>query len=664
MTSKNVLWTPTPESIANSRCGRYLRWLDETGRASLTDYAGLWRWSVTDSTSFWRSVWDYFDVLADGGTELVLDGDAMPDITWFPKARINFAENALRGDDDDVVVIAVSQTRERVALRRAELRDLVARVAESMRAVGIGEGDRVAAYLPNIPETLIAMLATASIGAIWAVCAPEMGTQSVLDRLSQLEPKLLFTVDGYRYGAKDIVRSSEVQTLRAGLPSVKTVVHVPYLQTDREPEDCRTWADMVASHAEPAYTRVPFSTPLWVVFSSGTTGLPKAIVHSQGGITLEMTKSHALHLDLGPGDTFFTYASTSWVMWNIQVAALLVGAKIVLFDGDPASPGPDALWRLVVDEGVSVFGCGAAFISMFRKAGLRPRDEFDLSALRCIVSTGSPLTVDGFVWVYDAVSPNVLLQSSSGGTDVCTAFVGGTPLLPVHAGEIATPQLGVNARAFDESGERVVGQLGELVITTPMPSMPVGFWNDPGKERYRDTYFDKYPGVWRHGDWVEFNSRGGCVITGRSDGTLNRGGVRLGASEFYTALETIPEVMDSLIVHVDDATGGMGNLVLFVVTADGVDLDDDLRRRISAVLKNALSPRHLPDHVIQAPEVPYNLTGKKLEVPVKRLLSGERADQVISPGALRNPASINFYEQVATENFGSVAVALKGVTRE
>lgn len=662
--SEQTLWTPSPESIARSRCGGYMRWLDKEGRGSFTDYADLWQWSVTDPAAFWRSVWDHFDVVGEGSTDVVLDGDAMPDVTWFPNARINFAENALRGSDDDIVVIAVSQTRERVSLRRAELRDLVARAAAGLRSLGVGKGDRVVAYLPNIPETLVAMLATASIGAIWAVCAPEMGTQSVLDRLSQLEPKVLIAADGYRYGTKEIARTEEVQRLRSGLPTATALVHVPYLKADSELADSYTWADLVAKPADPAYTRVPFSTPLWVVFSSGTTGLPKAIVHSQGGITLEMTKTHGLHMDLDPGDTFFTFATTSWVMWNIQVAALLVGAKVVLFDGDPAYPGPDALWRLVEEEHVNVFGCGAAFISMFRKAGVRPRDQFDLSWLRGIISTGSPLPIDGFLWVYDAVSPDVLLQSSSGGTDVCTAFVGGTPLLPVHAGEITTPQLGVNAQAFDDSGENVVGQLGELVITTPMPSMPLGFWNDPDKERYRAAYFNKYPGVWRHGDWVKFNSRGGCIITGRSDGTLNRGGVRLGASEFYSALETLPVIADSLIVHLDDVEGGMGQLVLFVVTTDNAELDDDLRRRISAVLKSTLSPRHLPDHVIKAPEVPYNLTGKKLEVPVKRLLSGDSRERVISTGALRNPDSINFYEQVAAQFFRPVVGVTKGATHD
>lgn len=664
MMPEEALWTPTPESMAASRCGQYMRWLDETGRGSFTDYPGLWRWSVADPSGFWRSVWDHFEIVAEGNTELVLDGDEMPDITWFPEARINLAENALKGPDDEIVVVAESQTRAQVSLRRAELRALVARAAAGLRRLGVGEGDRVVAYLPNIPETLIAMLATASIGAIWAVCAPEMGTQSVLDRLSQLEPKVLIAADGYRYGTKDINRSSEVQTLRAGLPTVAAFVHVPYLMAESQPADCCTWAGLLAEPAEPAYVRVPFSTPLWVVFSSGTTGLPKAIVHSQGGVTLEMTKTHSLHMDLGPGDTFFAYATTSWVMWNIQVAALLVGAKIVLFDGDPASPGPDTLWRLVESESVSVFGCGAAFISMFRKAGLRPRDQFDLGALRGIVSTGSPLPVDGFLWVYEAVSSNVLLQSSSGGTDVCTAFVGGTPLLPVHAGEITTAQLGVSAQAFDEHGANVVGRLGELVITAPMPSMPVSFWNDPDKQRYRDTYFDKYPGVWRHGDWVEFNTRGGCVITGRSDGTLNRGGVRLGASEFYAALETISAVADSLIVHIDDAAGGAGHLLLFVVTADGVALDDGLRRRISSVLKTTLSPRHLPDQIISAPEVPYNLTGKKLEIPVKRLLKGEPRERVTSPGTLRNPDSLSFYEQVAAQLFDRVTVSTKGAVND
>lgn len=649
MNSGEVLWSPTPATIAKSRVGRYLRWLEDAGHGSFTDYPQLWRWSVTDLPSFWRSIWDHFAVVGEGDTGTVLIGDEMPDVAWFPDVRVNYAENILRGPDDQLVLVALSQTREQMTMTRGELRDAVARAAAGLRRVGVSPNDRVVGYLPNIPETLIAMLATVSLGATWAVCAPEMGTQSVLDRLRQLEPTVLIAVDGYRYGEKDVDRSSEVATLRDELRTATTAVHVPYLHSSPAPTGMTPWADLLSEPAEPRYTRVPFDHPLWVVFSSGTTGLPKAIMHSHGGITLEMNKALGLHSDLGPDDGYFVFTTTSWVMWNIQVSALLLGSAIVLFDGNPAHPSPDTLWRIVSQRGVTVFGSGAAFLTACSKAGMRPRDQFDLSLLRGMFATGSPLPAAGFAWVYDAVAPNIYLQSTSGGTDVCTAFVGGTPLLPVRAGEIAAPQLGVRAQAFDDAGWPVVGELGELVISEPMPSMPVGFWNDPGKQRYRDTYFDRFPGIWRHGDWVVFNSRAGCAITGRSDGTLNRGGVRLGTSEFYSALEKVPEIADSLVVHIEDPAGGMGVLALFVVTAQGADVDERLRQRISGVLCDRLSPRHVPDRIIAVPAVPYNLTGKKLEVPVKRLLNGEPRERVVSPGALRNPESISIYEQLARQ---------------
>jgi acetoacetyl-CoA synthetase len=647
VTTDEILWTPTPASIAKSRSGRYLDWLKATGRGTFPGYPELWRWSVMNLPDFWRSIWDHFEVIGDGDRDTALVGAEMPDMTWFPDARLNYAENMLRGPSDQPVLVALSQTREQITMTRGELRDAVARTASGLRKHGVSQNDRVVGYLPNIPETLIAMLATVSLGAIWAVCAPEMGTQSVLDRLQQLDPTVLLAADGYRYGDKDIDRTDEVATLRAELPTDTTVIHVPYLGGSPAPDGTIAWPDLLAEAAEPHYTRVPFDHPLWVVFSSGTTGLPKAILQSHGGITLEMNKSLGLHSDVGPEDRYFVFTTTSWVMWNIQVSALLLGSAIVLFDGNPAHPAPDRLWQVVAEHNVTVFGCGAAFLAAQRKAGVRPGAEFDLSVLRGMFVTGSPLPTEGFHWVYEAIGPDLFLQSASGGTDVCTCFVGGTPLLPVRAGEIAAPQLGVHACAFDDTGSPIVDQMGELVVTTPMPSMPVGFWNDPDKRRYRATYFDKYPGTWRHGDWVVFNSRGASVISGRSDGTLNRGGVRLGTSEFYSVLEDIPEISDSLIVHVEDTAGGMGDLVLFVVPTTGADVDDALRGRITGALRDRLSPRHVPDHVIAAPAIPYNLTNKKLEVPVKRILQGESVDRTVSPGALRNPESIGFYEQLA-----------------
>ncbi|MGE0218778.1 acetoacetate--CoA ligase [Mycolicibacterium sp.] len=647
MTAGEILWRPTSETIAQSQAGAYLRWLDDTGRGHFTGYPALWSWSVTAPGEFWRSIWDHFGIVGDGDTGTAFVGDTMPDIAWFPDTRLNYAENALRGPDDDLVVIGLSQTREPVTLTRAQLRDAVARAAHGLRELGVAQGDRVVAYLPNIAETLVAMLATASLGALWAVCAPEMGVRSVLDRLGPLEPTVLIAADGYRYGGKDIDRGTEVAEIRSGLPTLRASVWLPYLGDRPAPAGMSGWSDLVADAAEPAYLRVPFDHPLWVVFSSGTTGLPKAIMHSHGGVVLELAKTLALHVDLGPADRFFVYCTTSWVMWNIEVSALIVGAAVVLFDGNPEYPAADALWRIVADHAVTVFGCGAAFIAAFRRAGQRPGDAWDLSRLHGMVVTGSPLPADGFRWVYDAVKADLLLQSTSGGTDVCTSFVGGTPLLPVRAGEITAPGLGVHAQAFDDAGAPVVGVPGELVITAPMPSMPVGFWRDPGKKRYRATYFTPYPGVWRHGDWVVFDERGGCEIRGRSDGTLNRGGVRMGTSDFYAVLDELPAVADSLVVHVEDPGGGAGTLYLFVVPADGAVLDDALRAMIVATLRAQLSPRHVPDEIVAVPAVPYNLTGKKLEVPVKRLLQGEPRGHVVADGALRNPEALAAFEALA-----------------
>lgn len=633
---------------------QYTHWLAERYGHRFQDYEQLWQWSTSDLPEFWRSIWDYFNVLADGSPEVVLADDSMPGARWFPNARLNYAENMLRGEDDQTIVTALSQTRATVSLTRGELRDQVARAAAGLRGLGVCPGDRVVAYLPNIPEALVAMLAAASIGAIWAVCAPELGVRSVLDRLQQLEPKVLIAIDGYRYGNKTIDRGAELSAIRSGLPSLTETVVIPY--PNSRVEDVVPWGNLLAEPAAPHYERVPFDEPLWVLFSSGTTGLPKAIVHSHGGIVLELQKALGLHSDLRPDDTYFVYCTTTWVMWNIQVCALLLGSSIVMFDGDPGYPRGDELWRVVAEAGVTVFGAGAAFLMGCRKAGLRPGEAFDLAKLRGLGSTGSPLPAEGFRWIYDAVSPNVYLQSTSGGTDVCTAFVGGTPLLPVRAGEITAPALGVLAQALDNEGNAIVDQVGELVISAPMPSMPVCFWNDPEGSKYHAAYFERYPGQWRQGDWVTFNSHRACVISGRSDGTLNRGGIRLGTSEFYSALHDIGEVEDSLVVHLDDSSGGLGQLLLFVQLRTGEELHDRLRARIVTALRQTLSPRHIPDDIIVVPEIPYNLTGKKLEVPVKRMLLGAPRNAVVSDGAVRNPNALNAFEQLASRKLGEIRV--------
>jgi acetoacetyl-CoA synthetase len=633
-----ILWEPTAARIEPSRVADYLRWLHTSSDLYFDDYQGLWEWSTRDLDAFWRSVWDYFDVQADGDPAVVLADRSMPGATWFPNVALNYAEHMLAGAGDDVVVVAFSQARAHIDLTRDELRRQVAAAAAGLRALGVGEGDRVVGYLPNIPETLVAMLATVSIGAIWACCAPELGPRSVIERLAQLEPRVLIAVDGYQYGTKSIDRAADLAEIEAGMPSLAHTVVVPYLHTSGG-----GWAELCADTGAPlSFARVAFDAPLWVLFSSGTTGLPKAITHSHGGIVLEQLKSSALQSDLGPGDRSFIFCTTSWVMWNILVSGLLVGAAVVLMDGDPQYPDPTELWRIVAESGATSFGCGASYLMACRRQGQRPGRTYDLSRLTGVLSTGSPLPADGFRWVYDEVSPTVYLNSGSGGTDVCTGFVGGSRLVAVRAGEIACPNLGVDVRALDAAGLSVVGVAGELVISSPMPSMPVYFWNDPGDVRYRAAYFEQYPGEWRHGDWVTFNSRGGCVITGRSDGTLNRGGVRLGSSEFYRVLDR--SVRDSLIVHLEDAGGGPGRLVLFVVMdVVGESALADVR----GLLRRELSPRHVPDEIFVVPEIPYNLTGKKLEVPVKKILLGAAASSVVSASSVRDPGVLEIFEEYA-----------------
>jgi len=642
-----VLLEPPQDVRMRTRIGRYLEWLEAEHGLTFEDYGELWRWSVDDLEMFWQSIWDHFEVIAHSQPSAVLSDRAMPGAAWFPGATLNYAEHALRGADDQVVVVARSQTRPDFELTRGELRDAVARVAASLRRLGVGPGDSVAAYMANTPETLIALLAAASVGATWACCAPEFGTKSVLDRLGQVDPKVLLAVDGYRYGEKDVDRRDEVETITNGLPTLEQVITVPYLfEADGSGMQ---WTDLLAKAAAPSYDPVPFGHPLWVLFSSGTTGLPKAIVHGHGGIVLETLKTTALQSDLGADDRYFFFCPTGWVVWNLLVSGLLAGASIVMMDGDPTYPDALTLWRTIEETETTSFGVGATFLMLSRAAGLSPREACDLTRLRAISSTGSPLPPEGFEWVYEHVSPTVFLQSTSGGTDICGAFVGGSPLLPVRAGKIAAACLGVDVTALDEQGQPVIGQLGELVVLQPMPSMPVSFWNDPDNRRYREAYFEKYPGRWCHGDWIRFDPDGACEVTGRSDATLNRGGVRLGTSEFYAALEALPEVEDSLVVHLEDASGGLGELVLFAQLTGGAELDDELRAVIARQLRTRLSPRHVPDRIYPVSGIPYNLTNKKLEIPVKRILQGIPRSKVLSDGAVRDPRLLDVYEAIAAD---------------
>jgi len=645
----DLLWQPPPDARDTTRIGAFLRDAEARTGRSFSDYADLWQWSVDDLDGFWRTVVDFFAVPYDGDVEEVLADRSMPGAQWFPGLRLNYAEAmlALPGRaDDDVVVVGASQSRPTTELTAAGLRDQVARARAGLVRLGVGPGDRVAAYLPNIPEAVVLLLATASLGAVFSSCAPEFGTRSVVDRWSQIDPVLLVAVDGYRYGDKAVDRGEQVAAIRAGLPSLRHVVRLAYLDADADADDGGgdlSWGQLLGEPAEPAYERLPFDHPLYVLYSSGTTGLPKAIVHGHGGITIEHLKALGLQMDLGPADRFFWFSTTGWMMWDYLVSGLGVGATVVLHDGDPAWPDLSALWRLAAEHSVTYFGTSAPFLLACRKAGLVPREVADLSAVRGVGSTGAPLPPEGFDWVYDAVGSDLLLSSFSGGTDVCTGFLGGSPLLPVHAGRIAGRCLGCAVEAYDPDGRPVVGEQGELVITAPMPSMPLGFWGDDDGTRYRSAYFDDFPGIWRHGDWITIAEDGSCVLSGRSDATLNRGGVRLGTAEFYSVVEAMPQVADSLVVHLEDAEGGAGELLLFLVLADGVALDDGLRTEVARELRTHLSPRHVPDAVHAVPALPRTLSGKKLEVPVKRILRGVAVDEAAARGALANPEALDAF---------------------
>ena len=642
-----MLWAPPTDVRARTRIGAYLGWLERERGLAFDDYAALQRWSTAELGTFWQTVWDHFGVTSSTEPGPALPEAAMPGARWFPSARLNWAEACLRLEgraDDDVVVIGRSQSRDRVALTAAELRDAVGRARAGLRRLGVGPGDRVAAYLPNVPEAAIGLLASASLGAIWSSCAPEFGTRSVVDRWSQIEPKVLLTIDGYRYGDRAIDRSPEVAAIRSALPSLEATVLLPYLDADARLRGSIAWEELAAEDEALAFEPLPFDHPLFVLYSSGTTGLPKPIVHGHGGILLEHLKIHALHHDLGPDDRFFWFSTTGWMMWNYLVSGLAVDATVVLYDGSPAHPDLGTLWRMAADEGVTYFGTSAPYLMACRKDGLRPAALGDLSRLRGVGSTGAPLPAEGFRYVSEAIGPSVHLQSVSGGSDVCTAFVGASPLVPVWEGEISCRHLGCAVEAFSPEGRPLVGEQGELVITAPMPSMPVGFWNDPDGSRYRAAYFEDFPGVWRHGDWVTFTERGSCVISGRSDATLNRGGVRLGTAELYAVVESRAEVSDSLVVHLDDAGD---RLVLFVKLSDGSDLTDELRTAIVREIRTALSPRHVPDEIVAVPAIPRTLSGKKLEVPVKRILTGTPPDVAAARGALADPASLDAFVAMA-----------------
>ncbi|WUH98335.1 acetoacetate--CoA ligase [Spirillospora sp. NBC_00431] len=657
------LYVPSERTRREARVNAYLAWLAEQRGLRFESWDDLWKWSVDDLEAFWRSIADYFAVRFHAPYDEILTGDRMPDHVWFPGARLNYAEHCLglQRDTDEITVVAYSQTRGPVELTFGELREQVARAQAGLRRLGVGRGDRVVAYLPNIPETLVAFLATAGLGAVWATCAPEFGAHSVIERFEQLKPKVLLAVAGYTYGTEPIDRRADVAQIRAALPTLEHVVHVPYgglglSQTTSQSgttsrSGTTSWNDLLrepGAAAEPlTFEPVPFDHPLYVLFSSGTTGKPKAIVHGHGGILLEHLKNHAFHWDLGPGDRLLWFTTTAWMMWNALVSGLLVGASVVMIDGNPRYPDLRNQWRLAERTGSTVMGASPGYLMACRKEGVRPTAEFDLTAIRQLGAAGSPLPPEGFRWAHEQFGDRVVLNVGSGGTDVCTGLVQGSPLQPVWAGDMSGPSLGVAAKAYDQDGRAVVGELGELVITSPMPSMPVGFWGDADGSRYRSAYFEQFPGVWCHGDWIRFSRQGTCLITGRSDATLNRGGVRLGTAEFYRVVEELDEVRDSLVVHLEDPAGGSGVLMLFVVTSAGVDFDESLRRKVETRIRRTLSPRHVPDLIQTVPALPYNRTGKKLEVPVKRILRGASLDEVATPGSVLEPESLNAFVDLA-----------------
>ncbi|OSY39220.1 acetoacetyl-CoA synthetase [Pseudonocardia autotrophica] len=635
---------------ADSALGGFVEHLRQAHDREFDDYADLHRWSVQDPDGFWGALAEHFGVRFGTPPQAVLGDAAMPGARWFPGATLNYAEHAVGisaagADADEVAVIGYSQTRDRTELTWGELREQVAAARAGLRRLGVRRGDRVAGYLPNIAETVVAFLATASLGAIWTSCAPEFGASSVLDRFGQVEPVVLLAVGGYGYAGKQVDRREQVAAIRAGLPGLRHVVDIGY--GPHPLPGAVTWGELLGEPGELAFDPVPFDHPLCVLFSSGTTGKPKAIVHGHGGILLEHLKNHALSWDLGPGDRILWFSTTAWMMWNALVSGLLRGASIVLVDGNPQYPDLSLQWRLAAETGATLVGASPGFLMACRAADLRPAREHDLSRIRQLGAAGSPLPPEGYRWVAEQFGAGVLLNVGSGGTDICSGILQGGPWQPVWAGEISGPCLGVDARAFDEHGTPVVDDLGELVITRPLPSMPVGFWGDDDGSRYRSTYFDRYPGVWRHGDWVRFTAAGSAVVAGRSDATLNRGGVRLGTAEFYRVVEELPGIDDSLVLHMEDRAGGNGELMLFVQLRPGAVLDDALRGRIVGALRTELTPRHVPDRIEEVPVVPRNRTGKKLEVPAKRILLGAAVEDVASRDVLADPVALDAFADLA-----------------
>jgi acetoacetyl-CoA synthetase len=632
---------------------RYMNWLGRERGLALGGYGQLWQWSVDHPNEFWASIWEFFDLPGRPPLQ-VLAERSMPGAQWFPGAHLNYAEQIFRqASSERPALLFQSERQPLTALSWAELAASVASVATALRAMGVGPGDRVVGYLPNMPQSVVALLACASLGAVWSSCSPDFGTSSAVNRFQQIEPSVLIAVDGYQYNGKPFNRLPVVAEIQAALPALQKTILVPYLNPSAgggNLADTVRWDDLLRTPGELQFQPVPFDHPLWVLYSSGTTGLPKAIVQGHGGIVLAHLSAAGLHSDVRPGDRFFWFTTTGWVMWNFLIGNLLLGATIVLYDGSPGYPDLEVLWKLAEAAGVTTFGTSPGFIASCGKGGIEPA-RHDLGPLRCLGCTGSPLPPEGSQWVYDHVKRDLWLSLFSGGTDLYSPLVGGCPLLPVRAGEMQCRYLGAKVEAWNDEGQPVVDEVGELVITEPMPSMPLYFWNDPGGQRYRDSYFSFWPGIWRHGDWIKITPEGSVVIYGRSDSTLNRLGVRMGSSEIYRVVEALPEVVDSVVLGIEQPGGGY-YMPLFVVLAKGDELDETLRKRINGAIRAQLTPRHVPDEIIAVPDVPRTISGKKLEVPLKKILMGVPAEKAASAGSLANPGSLQYFVDLAQARSG------------
>jgi|SRR5690625_234271 len=650
-----LLWEPNEDYKEQTALNDYMKWLKNNKQIYVDNYNDLWKWSVNEVESFWESLWEYFDVQSKDPYQTILTTHEMPGAKWFPEATINYTEHIFKKfADQKTAIIHATENRKKTETTWNELYQDTVNMQQTLKNLGVKKGDRIIAYVANIYETIVAFLATASLGAVWSSASPDFGTESVIDRFKQIEPKILITVDGYFYGGKEFDRLSIVKKIQDELPTLVATIGIPYRNeqaTFNELDQVILWEDaiMPSDKTELEYVHVPFNDPLWVLFSSGTTGKPKPIVQSQGGILIEHLKALTFHVDLSEDDRFFWFTTTGWMMWNFLVGGLLTGSTIVLYDGNPAYPNPKSLWKFAEETNMTVFGTSATYITACMKdESLVPKDEFDLSHLKNISSTGSPLPPEGFQWCYDNVKSDLWIASSSGGTDVCTAFILGAPVLPVYAGELQCRGLGAKIESFNDQGKPEIDEVGELVLTEPFPSMPIYFWGDEDGTRLHESYFDDFPGTWRHGDYLKVTNRGTCVIYGRSDATINRGGIRIGTSEIYRAVDHINEVADSLIVDIPDGKGN-SSVFLFVMMKEGTDLDDSIKKKITKQIKTHGSPRHAPNEIYQVPDLPRTLNGKKLEVPVKKILMGKDVDKVVNKGSLSNEKALNYFIQFANK---------------